>query len=124
MFAIFIVAAKRTPFGAFGGALAKVLAIDLGVHAAALASGNIDPALVDIVYFGNVIQTGSHAAYLAKNLALKSGCKVTTPSLTLNRLCGSGFETVIQAADEITMRKHTHLVIGTVLVGVLVCSMD
>eukprot|EP00525_Craspedostauros_australis_P009557 CAMPEP_0198134024 /NCGR_PEP_ID=MMETSP1442-20131203/59864_1 /TAXON_ID= /ORGANISM="Craspedostauros australis, Strain CCMP3328" /LENGTH=373 /DNA_ID=CAMNT_0043795159 /DNA_START=553 /DNA_END=1674 /DNA_ORIENTATION=- len=78
-------------------------ATDLGVAAtqAALAQGNIDPSLIDSVFFGNVIQSSPDAAYLARHVALRSGCPQPTPSLTINRLCGSGFETVILGANAI-----------------------
>jgi acetyl-CoA acyltransferase 2 len=104
MSGIFLVAAKRTPFGAFGGSLKGFSATDLGVAAtqAALASSpNLDPAAVDSVYFGNVIQSSPDAAYLARHVALKSGCQIQTPSLTINRLCGSGFETLVLASQSI-----------------------
>lgn len=100
---IFIVAAKRTPFGAFGGSLKALSATDLGVVStkAALEQGKIDPATVDAVFFGNVIQSCPDAAYLARHVGLKSGIPIPTPALTINRLCGSGFETVIQGANAI-----------------------
>jgi acetyl-CoA acyltransferase 2 len=113
MSGIFIVAAKRTAFGSFGGSLAKVSAVDLGVHAtkAALAAANVNPAIVDNCIFGNVIQTGDDAAYLARHVALKSGCAISTPSLTINRLCGSGFESIVQATDQIKV-GNSHVVIA------------
>ena len=101
---VYLVAAKRTPFGAFGGALKTVSAVDLGVTAtkAALADAGLDASsAVKECFFGNVIAAGPDAAYLARHIALKSGCAVTTPALTLNRLCGSGFETVAQAVHAI-----------------------
>ena len=103
MSGIFLVAAKRTPFGAFGGSLKALSATDLGVISteAALSSSNIDPKLVDSVYFGNVIQSSNDAAYLARHVALRAGCEEKTPSLTINRLCGSGFETVVLGANSI-----------------------
>ena len=72
---IFIVAAKRTPFGAFGGSLKKLTATELGTHAtqAAISSANLDPSTIDAVYFGNVIQSSSDAAYLARHVGLKCG---------------------------------------------------
>lgn len=105
MSGIFIVAAKRTPFGAFGGALKNVSATELGVVSskAALTQGNIDPATVDSVFFGNCIQSSPDAAYLARHVGLKSGVPIPSPALTINRLCGSGFETVIQGANDITL---------------------
>jgi acetyl-CoA acyltransferase 2 len=102
---VFIVAAKRTPFGAFGGSLKALSATELGVIStkAALEQGNVDPATVDQVYFGNVIQSCPDAAYLARHVGLKSGLPVSTPALTVNRLCGSGFETVVQGANAISL---------------------
>lgn len=103
MSGLFVVAAKRTPFGAFGGSLKAVTATELGVVSskAALAQANLDPAAVDTCFFGNVVQSSQDAAYLARHVALKSGCAISTPGLTINRLCGSGFETVILGATAI-----------------------
>ena len=112
---IFLVAAKRTPFGAFGGSLKGLSATDLGVIStqAALKSGNIDdPSLVDSVFFGNVIQSSSDAAYLARHVGLRSGVAETTPCLTINRLCGSGFETVILGAQSIKLGESQISVCG------------
>jgi len=97
---IFIVAAKRTPFGAFGGSLKKLTATDLSTIAtkAALVAGKIDPSIVDGVYIGNVVQSSSDAAYLARHVGLRSQVPQEVPALTINRLCGSGFETLIQGA--------------------------
>lgn len=100
---IFIVAAKRTAFGAFGGCLKAISPTELGVVCtkAALAQGNIDASLIDTVYYGNINPSSKDAAYLARHVALKSGCSVDTPALTLNRACGSGFESVIQGFNAI-----------------------
>ena len=105
MSGIFLVAAKRTPFGSFGGSLKALSATDLGVISttAALESANVAPDAVDSVFFGNVIQSSPDAAYLSRHVALKSGMKQSTPSLTINRLCGSGFETVILGAHSIKL---------------------
>ncbi|EDM74134.1 Acetyl-CoA C-acetyltransferase [Plesiocystis pacifica SIR-1] len=96
-------AAKRTPFGAFGGAFKDLSATDLAVEAAkaALAAGEVDPAAVDHVVFGNVAQTSADAIYLARHVGLRAGCPEATPALTVNRLCGSGFQSVINGAHEI-----------------------
>ena len=111
---VFLVAAKRTPFGAFGGGLKSLSATDLGTHAtrAALASIGLDPAAVDAVVFGNVIQTGPDAAYLARHVGLKSGTRIGAPSLTINRLCGSGFESVVLGAQSITLGESEIVVCG------------
>ena len=111
---IFIVAAKRTPFGAFGGSLKKLTSTELGVIStkSAIASANIDPSAIDAVYFGNVIQSSSDAAYLARHVGLKCGVPVSSPALTVNRLCGSGFETVIQGAKSIKLGEAKIVVCG------------
>ena len=97
---IVFLSAKRTAFGTFGGALKDQSATDLGVHAAkaAIAAAKIDAADVDQVVFGNVLQTSADAIYLARHVGLRAGVPQETPALTVNRLCGSGFEAVIQAA--------------------------
>jgi acetyl-CoA C-acetyltransferase/acetyl-CoA acyltransferase 2 len=97
---IVILAAKRTPFGAFGGTLKDQTATDLGVHAAkaALAQSGAAPDDVGHVVFGNVAQTSSDAIYLSRHVGLRAGVPDRVPALTVNRLCGSGFEAVIQAA--------------------------
>src|SRR3954451_6083829 len=89
---IWIVAAKRTPFGALSGALKGVSAIDLGVHAAkaAIAQGGVAPADFDHVVLGNVQQTSADAIYGARHVGLKAGLPIEVPALTENRLCGSG----------------------------------
>ncbi len=101
---VVILSAKRTPFGAFGGALAALSATDLGVHAAraALVAGGVAPAEVGHVIFGNVAQTSADAIYLARHVGLRAGVPLEVAALTVNRLCGSGFEAVVQAAMWIT----------------------
>lgn len=97
---IVFVAAKRTPFGTFGGSLASLTATDLAVNAAeaALKSTNIDAKHIDHVVFGNVLQTSADAPYLARHVGLRTGIPIECPALTINRLCGSGFEALAEAA--------------------------
>lgn len=111
---IFLVAAKRTPFGAFGGSLKSFSATELGTHAtqAALSSIDLDPSVVDSIFFGNVIQTAPDAAYLARHVGLKSGMRLAAPSLTVNRLCGSGFETVVLGAQSIALGESQIAICG------------
>jgi len=111
---IFIVAAKRTPFGAFGGSLKKLSATELGTIStkSAITTANIDPSVIDAVYFGNVIQSSADAAYMARHIGLQSGIPIATPALTINRLCGSGFETVIQGAKSIKLGEAKIVVCG------------
>ena len=102
---VFIVAAKRTAFGAFGGTLKGFSATDLAVHATkgALAAGKINPAIVDTCIVGNVQQTSPDAAYLARHVVLKCDMPVPTPALNINRLCGSGFQSCVNVAHEIKL---------------------
>jgi len=101
---IFIVAAKRTPFGTFGGKFTKTSITDLTTVAikAALASGKVDPKTVDSVIIGNVNGiSSSDGAFVARHSLLKSGIPIEKPALSVNRLCGSGFQSIVSAAQEI-----------------------
>ena len=96
---------RRTPFGSFGGTLRGMTATDLGVHAskAALEAAGVSPAGVQHVVFGNALQTAADAIYLARHIGLRSGIPVEVPALTLNRLCGSGFQAIVTGAQEILL---------------------
>lgn len=111
---IVFVAAKRTPFGAFGGGLKNLSATDLGVIAseAALEQAGAAPDDVDAVVFGNVIQSSRDAIYLARHIGLKSGVPQHVPGLTVNRLCGSGFQAVVNGAQEILTEQATTVLCG------------
>ncbi len=111
---IYIVAAKRTPFGAFGGKLKDQSAIDLGVIAtkAALAAGNVPVDAIDHVVFGNVSQTSADALYMARHIGLKAGVPVPTPALTVNRLCGSGFQAIVSGAHEMLAGDAEIVLVG------------
>lgn len=100
---MFFLSAVRTPFGTFGGSLKDLSATDLGVHAAkaAIERAGIPASAVDASIFGNVLQTSGDAVYYARHVALRAGCRVESSSLTVNRLCGSGFEAVVQGANAI-----------------------
>jgi len=102
---VFIVGAKRTAFGAYGGSLKDKSANELQTIAnvGAMKQAGVDPSLVDSVCIGNVMQSSPDAAYIARHSALKAGVPVPTPCLTVNRLCGSGFEAVNQIAQEIEL---------------------
>ena len=104
----------RTPFGAFGGALKDVSAVELTVVAAkaALEHAGIAPADVQHAIFGNVMQTSSDVVYFARHVALKAGCPVETPALTVNRLCGSGFQAVVSGAQEILLGDADVCLVG------------
>jgi len=102
---IVFLSGRRTPFGAFGGSLRSFTATDLGVFAAeaALESAGVEPAAVGHVVFGNALQTTADAIYLARHVGLRSGVPVDVPALTLNRLCGSGFQAIVSGAQEILL---------------------
>jgi len=97
---VVILAAKRTPFGTFGGSLKDLSATDLAVHAAKAALAQAGAPADDFghVVIGNVAQTSADAIYLARHVGLRAGLPERVPALCVNRLCGSGFEAVIQAA--------------------------
>ncbi|KAG9071827.1 3-ketoacyl-CoA thiolase, mitochondrial [Linnemannia hyalina] len=101
---VFIVAAKRTPFGAFGGKLKDYSAAELGAFASKAALADVGKQVpIDSVIVGNVAQTDAAGAYLARHVGLRAGLDVTIPALTVNRLCGSGFQSIINAAHEIAV---------------------
>jgi acetyl-CoA acetyltransferase family protein len=104
----------RTGFGGFGGALKDLSATDLGVLAGteALARSQVAPAEVDHVVFGNVLQTSADAPYLARHIGLRSGLPTETPAVTVNRLCGSGFEAVAQAGQQIMLGESRVVLAG------------
>ncbi len=98
---IYVVAAARTAIGTFGGALKDVPPTQLAttVVRAALERGGIDPSWVDHVVMGNVIPTEPRDAYLSRVAALDSGVPQETPAFNVNRLCGSGLQAILMAAQ-------------------------
>ncbi|XP_061673488.1 3-ketoacyl-CoA thiolase, mitochondrial [Syngnathoides biaculeatus] len=111
---VFIVAAKRTPFGTYGGVLKDHTATDLAEHAAkaALAAGGVAPELVDSVIMGNVMQSSADAPYIARHVGLRCGVPIPVPALTVNRLCGSGFQSIINGAQEICVKDSEVVLCG------------
>jgi acetyl-CoA C-acetyltransferase len=98
---VFIVAARRTAIGTFGGSLKDKSPSELAalVTRSALETGGVDPASVGHVVFGQVIPTGPRDAYLARVATLEAGLPQSVPAMTLNRLCGSGLQAVVSAAQ-------------------------
>ena len=111
---MFFLSAVRTPFGAFGGALKDLTATDLAVHAAkaAIERAAIPADSIDAAFFGNVLQTSGDACYYARHVALRVGCRIDAPALTVNRLCGSGFEAVAQGAAAIRAGEADVCLVG------------
>ena len=97
-----------------GGALSPVSAIDLGaaVAKAALERGGVPPGTIDHVVMGNVMQTSGDAIYGARHVGLKAGIPMEVPALTINRLCGSGLQSVVTAAQQITTGESDWVVAG------------
>jgi len=104
----------RTGFGAFGGALKSYSAIQLGAIAAtyAMERAGTDPSAIDHVVFGNALQTSADAIYMARHIGLQAGLPLETPAVTVNRLCGSGFESIIQGAQQILLGESTVVLAG------------
>ncbi|KAG7301179.1 hypothetical protein JYU34_014027 [Plutella xylostella] len=101
---IFIVGAKRTPFGTFGGVFKNTSATELQTLAnvAALKEAGVAPALVDTVNVGQVMSaTQTDGIYTPRHAALKAGIPIEKPVLGVNRLCGSGFQSVVNSAQDI-----------------------
>ncbi len=93
------VSGKRTPFGGYGGLLKDVNPTDLGVAAgrAAIEQAGVDPKAIDHVIFGNVLHSASDSIYTPRHIGLKLGVPEQVPSLGINRLCGSGFQVIVEA---------------------------
>jgi acetyl-CoA acyltransferase len=103
---VYLVDAVRTPFGAYNGALAGVRPDDLAAHTigALLArTPALDPARIDDVYVGNANGAGEENRNVARMAALLAGLPTSVPGVTVNRLCASGLEAVVQAARAIAV---------------------
>src|SRR5512141_2768425 len=111
---IVILNGARTPMAEYNGSFAEVSAIDLAVVAAkeALARSGTEPSEVDHVIFGNALQTSGDAIYGARHVGLKAGVPKEVPALTVNRLCGSGFESIVQGAQRIELGEATTILAG------------
>lgn len=113
---VVFISGKRTPFGAYGGSLKNVSATDLGVAAgrATLDQVNVAASEVDQIVMGNVVQSGSDAAYLARHIGLKIGMPLDKGAYIVNRLCGSGFQSWINAAQMIQTSEARAILAGGV----------
>ncbi|WP_053136379.1 acetyl-CoA C-acyltransferase family protein [Pseudomonas sp. MIACH] len=102
---VFIVSATRTAIGSFGGSLKDVPMADLATTAvkAALQRSGVDPAQVDHVVMGNVIPTEPQDAYISRVAAMNAGIPKETPAFNVNRLCGSGLQAIISAAQTLLL---------------------
>lgn len=110
---VVVVAAQRTPLGAFGGALKDVSAVELGKIAVqgALNSINLDPKVVDELVFGNVLSAGL-GQNVARQVSIHAGLPLEVPAFTINKVCGSGLKTVALAAQSIIAGDNNVVIAG------------
>ncbi len=104
---IYLINGARTPFGKFCGTLANISPTDLGICAsrAALVKSNVQPEAIDQVIAANVGQSSVDTYFLPRQIGLYTGIPAGVPAVMLQRLCGSGFETIIGGAEQITLGK-------------------
>ncbi|WP_411960688.1 acetyl-CoA C-acyltransferase family protein [Pseudomonas mandelii] len=102
---VFVVSAARTAIGSFGGSLKDVPLADLATTAvkAALARSGVDPAQIGHLVMGNVIPTETRDAYISRVAAMNAGIPKETPAYNVNRLCGSGLQAIISAAQTLML---------------------
>lgn len=111
---VFILGGKRTPMGEYVGALKDVSAIDLGVIASkgALEASKVAATDIDHTVIGNALQTSGDAIYGARHVALKAGVPFDRPALTVNRLCGSGIQSIVSGAHMIQLGEVRTCLVG------------
>ncbi len=111
---IAIVSGARTPFGRYCGKLKDFTAQELGAIAAkgALERGGVEAKEVDHVVFGNAQQTSGDALYGARHVSLRTGIPQETPALTVNRLCGSGMQAIVNAAQMVQLGEANVVLAG------------
>jgi acetyl-CoA acetyltransferase family protein len=111
---IAIVAGARTPFGRYCGKIKDYTAQELGAVAAkaAIERSGIDAKDFDHVVFGNAQQTSGDALYGARHVGLRAGIPIETPALTVNRLCGSGMQAIVSAAQMIQTEEAKIVLAG------------
>jgi len=111
---IAIVSGARTPFGRYCGKLKDFTAQELGAIAAkgAIERAGVDPKDFDHAIFGNAQQTSGDALYGARHVGLRAGLPIETPALTVNRLCGSGMQAIVNAAQMIQLEEASVVLAG------------
>ena len=113
MKAVYIVAAKRTPIGSFGGSLAGLTAVQLGAAAmqGAISAAGIDAAAIQEVYFGNVCSAGLGQSP-ARQAAIAAGLSINTPATNVNKVCASGTKAIMLAAQSIMLGLNDVVLAG------------
>ena len=113
---VWLLEGRRTPFADYRSVLSDVSPTDLGIHVARAALGHAGVPAADVgsIIAGNMAQSSFDAFYLPRHIGLYSGVPVGVPALLVHRLCGTGFETILTAADQITLGKaKLALCVGT-----------
>src|SRR6185437_4254733 len=105
---VFVIGGARTPMTDYVGALKDVSALERG----AFSKTGVKPEWIHHAVFGNVLQTSSDAIYGARHVALKAGVPVDVPALTVNRLCGSGVQSVVSGAQMILLGEASVVLAG------------
>ena len=111
---VVFLSAVRTPFGTFGGTLRDVPVTEFTTHVAkeAIKRAGVDASEIDSAIFGNVLYTAADSVYFSRHVALKSGMREESSALTVNRLCGSGFQSVVSGAQEILLGDSKVCLVG------------
>jgi acetyl-CoA acetyltransferase family protein len=111
---VFILGGARTPMADYTGRLKDLSAIELGAIAAraAMERTGVQPAMVDHIVFGNVLQTSADAVYGARHVGLKAGLPIEVPALTVNRLCGSGIQAAISGGQMLRLEEADVVLTG------------
>src|SRR5579864_9468131 len=111
---IAIVSGARTPFGRYCGKLKDFTAQELGAIAGegAIKRAGLDPKEFDHVVFGNAQQTSGDALYGARHVGLRAGLPIETAALTVNRLCGSGMQSIVNAAQMVQLGEANVVLAG------------
>ena len=111
---IWILNGARTPFSEYNGVLRGFSEIELGAVAArgALERAEVEPARVEHVIFGNAMQNSRNAIYGARHVSLKAGIPVDTPCLTVNRICGSGIQSIVNGAQLVELGEASTVLAG------------
>lgn len=111
---IYLVNGARTGYGKLAGTIAKVSPTDLGIFAAreALQRSGIAATEIDQVIFSNLTQVSADAYYLPRHVGIYSGVPEQVPALLVQRLCGTGFEVIVSAAEQITLGKADRVLAG------------
>ena len=104
----------RTPMAAFNGPFTELSAIELGARAAKalFERTGVDPAAIDHAVVGNALQTSGDAIYGARHVALRAGVPKEVPALTVNRLCGSGIQSIVSGAHMILAGEARACLVG------------